>query len=629
MSGHIHSDDYPKETEGPEKRHRGEYLCHWKIRPPSGHKVVISILDIQTSGSKEDCDAGLVISGNSCQSDAPASSNICRREAGKRLIHCGNVDIKLRRSEIVFPLRFWLYFQMQPMEQTSAIQPSLACLANDENKKGSGSSAETDSHLSHIKKPTLTDILIILLSIISGISIVLFVILIVFCIRYRSLHVQHSEPLYDYQDISPGLQAHYEYISSLEPELDKNRPELVDGYFEVADALPVQERGATPTSPAYAEVEQVAQMRRLIFSDDTQSHTNSTDGTYSVVASGLEAPNSVQDISNSGKTKDRESKDPNSQNSSLTDIPSKSAGCRPKRTVLERLKGVPGIAFGERDKKVTPAGDVSPKLYNSRSSNGQSARSVLKGKTSGPSATRQKIGRLFGSREDVASRDIPDTASEAGSEPAYEMVEEFVPLSVTKLGTKTKPKLGVEKQLPALPSTNPPSDNKQKQPNRKSDMKQQEALKNSHVYANPTSPSISQKYHLEKKAGEGKERTNFSNNQKSKMVSNPAVGTRPSKPKNAKTDSTIPQTNGKHTITDRKPGSSSLVSASASPKNIISTAFKPDPKKEGGSNVLMSDSSGTKNNNYKPIALKDMPRSKGIVRNGIQRFEQSSSTSNE
>ena len=395
----------------------------------------------------------------------------------------------------------------------------------------------------------------------------------------------------------------------------------------------MQERGATPTSPAYAEVEQVAQMRRLIFSDEPEpSHTNSLDGTYSLVTPGLGASCNVQEILDSGnaiaKAKDGEPRDPNSQNSSLTDIPSKSAGWKPKRTVLERLKGVPGIAFGERDKKLASAGDISPKLYNSRNNNGQSARSVLKGKTSGPSAARQKIGRIFGSREDVASRDIPDTTSEAGSEPAYEMVEEFVPLSVAKHGSKTKSKPRVEQKLPALPSTSPPSDGKQKRPNQKSDTKQQETFSHSHVYANPASPSISQKYNLESKAGDRKERTNYLNNQKSKITSNPVIGAKSTKPKSAKPVSTIPPINGKHTITDRELSSSTIVSASDSPKNI-SVASKTDPKIKGGSVLLLSDTSGTKNNNYKPSAIKDIPRSKGIVKNGIQKFEQSSSAPNE
>ncbi|GFR76924.1 hypothetical protein ElyMa_002225600 [Elysia marginata] len=437
--------------------------------------------------------------------------------------------------------------------------------------------------------------------------------------------MQRSEPLYNYQDMSPGLQAHYEYISSLEPELDKNRPELVDGYFEVADALPVLERGATPTSPAYAEVEQV---RRLMFSDETES---SADGTYSLVTPGLVVSTTRQDRADSGNEgagkKDGDYKEISSQNSSLTDIPSKSTGVRPKRSVLERLKSVPGIGFGERDKKMASQGDVSPKLYNARNNNAPSARSVLKGKTSGPSTARQKIGRVFGSREDIVSRDVPDTTSEAGSEPAYETVEEFVPLSVSKQGNKAKLKPDGQNVMPRLPGSDPPPDGRQKQLNQKVSTKQQ-----NHLNHNPASASALLKGHMgmkaEKSAGERKDRSNFLSNQKGKIASSPVnARAKPVKPKSAKV-STIPSNSDRLTTADKEFSSSNKDSASASPKRL-SPGSKADSKKKNDSGLL-SDTSGTKNNNYKPTGLKDIPpSSKGIVKNGIQRFEQSSSTCNE
>ena len=388
----------------------------------------------------------------------------------------------------------------------------------------------------------------------------------------------------------------------------------------------MQERGATPTSPAYAEVEQVAQMRRLIFLDEPQSsHRDSIDGTYSLVA-----PDTGKD---GIKASDSESKEPGSQSSSVIDIPSNSAGGRPKRTVLDRLKGVPGIAFGDRDKKLTPQGDVSPKIYSTRNGNGQSARSLLKGKTNGPSTTRQKIGRLFGSREDVASKDIPDTTSEAGSEPAYEIVEEFVPLSVSKLNNKAKLKPGGEQALPALPNTGPPSDSKQKKTNQKASNKKQDIPSPNHVYANPASPSLSQKRHLdpkvEKSPGDKKDRANIFMNQKSKVASPLGIdGTKPAKPKSAKTSSVIPPNNGRHAALGKQQGPSTTLTASASPSKP-SLGAKADTKKKDGSSLSAPDTSGTKNNNYKPTVLKDIPRSKGIVKNGIQRFEQSSTASNE
>lgn len=605
--GHIQNKGYPNKIHETAED-GGEYLCHWKIRPPAGHQVIINILDIHTSGSNEDCDAGLVISGNSCKSQDLASSNLCSREAGKKLIHCGNVDIKLRKSKIVFPLRFWLYYQMHTNNSALAEESKLNCLLNDFTQEGSSSSKGADITSDPGKKPSLTDILIILLSIISGISIVLFIILIVFCIRLRSLQLQGSEPLYNYQDISPGLQAHYEYISSLEPELDKNRPELVDGYFEVADALPALERGATPTSPAYAEVEQVAQMRRLIFSDEPAStHTDSSDGTYSLVTPGLGVAKHDKCVTSTGDVsqKDVVYYEPSSQNSSLTDLPSNNSGAKPKRSVLDRLKGVPGLAFGERDKKQAFPGNVSPKLNNNQNSNSLSARSVLKGKN-GPSSARQKIGRLFGSREDVTSRDIPDTTSEAGSEPAYETVEEFVPVSVSGHGIKAKTSSDSQQEVPVKPCASPLAVGKQRWPNQKVNAKQHHSQ-----IVNSVLPSTIQKGQPEIKT----ERLPIDKRERGKVASSPKLA----KPKSAKAHSNIPSLNKSHVTSDKEQTLTNKSSSTAALPKSFTSKFSAEINKKIDSN----DKPGTKNNNYKPTGLKDLPRSKGIVKNGIQKFEQS------
>ncbi|KAI8793052.1 hypothetical protein BgiBS90_006041 [Biomphalaria glabrata] len=103
-----------------------------------------------------------------------------------------------------------------------------------------------------------TELLIIMLSIISGFSLVLLVILVLVCIRCHLLQTSHTE--YLYTETSSGLQEHNQYISSLENE--KPRPRLADGYYEVADAIPPSQRGTTPTSPAYAEVETIVNLRK-------------------------------------------------------------------------------------------------------------------------------------------------------------------------------------------------------------------------------------------------------------------------------------------------------------------------------------------------------------------------------
>ncbi|GFO36906.1 hypothetical protein PoB_006341100, partial [Plakobranchus ocellatus] len=179
--GHIQSVHYPKKMKRPGKSR--EYLCHWKIRPPDGHQVVINILDIVTRGSNENCDAGLVISGNSCEGkDRMCASRIlCGIEADRKLVRCGNVDIKLRKSNIVYPLRFWLFFQVYPIGKNPDGNSSLPCLVNDVNSQSIATNA-TSILPEHLKKANITDILIILLAVISSISIVLLVILIVFCL---------------------------------------------------------------------------------------------------------------------------------------------------------------------------------------------------------------------------------------------------------------------------------------------------------------------------------------------------------------------------------------------------------------------------------------------------------------
>ncbi|CAG5133459.1 unnamed protein product [Candidula unifasciata] len=266
-SGYIQSPGYPAVTT--------DYTpCKWQIETPNDNVIVLSLHDIAVSsstGTTDNCDGGLTVSGRSCDGESSVfvRRSLCGGDNLTSLVRCGKVDIELSPSLRVYPLRFWLSFHVHSKNQVSNFQASLLPC--------SGWIYDMDSESRHNPKdivnaesttiPVLTgaeintEVLIIMLSIISGISAVLLIILIVVCVRCRLLQASQTEGVFS--DPSPGLQAHYKYISSLEPE--KTRPQLADGYCEVADALPFTQRGETPTSPAYAEVEQFAHLRKTLW----------------------------------------------------------------------------------------------------------------------------------------------------------------------------------------------------------------------------------------------------------------------------------------------------------------------------------------------------------------------------
>ncbi|CAL1533659.1 unnamed protein product [Lymnaea stagnalis] len=266
QSGFLQSPGYPGRTHYNNSQH-----CIWRIEAPQGNVMVLSLHDIHTSGDRSKCDGGLKVS---CEEKGRwyAPFMLCgEAESPLNLMRCEKVDIELYPSAQVFPMRFWLSFHASPRDpyQPSNFQASLLPCSGwiysmETRMRERFSNTDmgtlgTTTGAVMTNQENNTEVLVVMLSVISGFSAVLLVILIVVCVRCRVLQSSSSSE-YTYSDPSAGLQAHNQYILSLESE--KPRPQLADGYYEVADAIPPSQRGGTPTSPAYAEVESFVNLRK-------------------------------------------------------------------------------------------------------------------------------------------------------------------------------------------------------------------------------------------------------------------------------------------------------------------------------------------------------------------------------
>ncbi|KAH9518557.1 hypothetical protein Btru_017133 [Bulinus truncatus] len=279
QNGFIQSPNYPRYP-------NNSTPCRWTLQAPTNSVMYLSLHDISIRGNGHLCEGGLKVVGNTCHDShrrVTQTLSLCTSDEGTLLndIRCGQVDIVLESSSH-FSLKFWMSFYARPRPQTSLpdnvpsplnsldLQASKLPCAGWIFYMDTGSVGHYPSAtLATTQVPDInnqgnnTELLIIMLSIISGFSVVLLVILIVVCIRCRLLQTNHTE--YLYAETSSGIQEHHQYISSLENE--KPRPHLADGYYEVADAIPPSQRGATPTSPAYAEVESIVSLRKGPWTD--------------------------------------------------------------------------------------------------------------------------------------------------------------------------------------------------------------------------------------------------------------------------------------------------------------------------------------------------------------------------
>ncbi|XP_012935506.1 uncharacterized protein LOC101851179 [Aplysia californica] len=381
-SGYIQSPGYPGVT--PSYR-----PCRWRIEPPNGSVVVLTLHDVATIGGREQCDGGLVVSGRACDGEGHAFAPrlLCGMDRLHSLMRCGQVDIELSPSKRVYPLRFWLSFHVHSKQEPHSLKASLLPCSGwlfsmgDGNKQKETSSRPKDTTVMPVTtttEDTNIHLLIVMLSVISGISAVLFIILIVVCVRCRLLRAPSSENVYS--EPSPALQAHYEYIASLEAENDdKPRPHLADGYFEVADALPISQRGEQPASPAYAEVEQFAPLRKGPWSSQRetgnvsksasiQSHEGSATLPRHIEVIDVRTPRKVKSTDKSKRHYANVTISNNGKPSSSTEYSNEIEIKRPRRGMLDRLKGDRNSKQSDKDRKTgsaSPQGSPKSRFKNS------------------------------------------------------------------------------------------------------------------------------------------------------------------------------------------------------------------------------------------------------------------------
>uniref|UniRef100_A0A0B7AQ46 CUB domain-containing protein n=2 Tax=Arion vulgaris TaxID=1028688 RepID=A0A0B7AQ46_9EUPU len=275
-TGYIQSPEYPAGTPGTGR-------CSWEIQAPSASAVVLLLHDIVIKNDKEKCKEALVVSGQLCTFHQPGQTTNVKYFCGNdntttSLTLCGNVNIVLKSNRSDYEKRFWLSFQVLTVRSTveTSYNPISRCsgpiIGMDQGRRHeepltTTTTTESVTMSGINSQDSNTEVLVIMLSMISGISAVLLVILIIVCIRWRLLQASHSE--HTCSDRSQSVQVHYDYTSS--SEMEKIRPQLADGYFQVADALPFVQRVEDSNSPAYVEVEQFAQLRKMLrpsYSDD-------------------------------------------------------------------------------------------------------------------------------------------------------------------------------------------------------------------------------------------------------------------------------------------------------------------------------------------------------------------------
>lgn len=117
----------------------------------------------------------------------------------------------------------------------------------------SASGVSSDGGTSEGQDSTMT-VLIVLVCVIGFIALVLGVILIIVCMRRRRPKIEH---VYAVPSTCQALS--HTYLGDDPPPEPVPRPRLVQAYSDVADARPPgQPPQVTPASPAYAEVEEIA-----------------------------------------------------------------------------------------------------------------------------------------------------------------------------------------------------------------------------------------------------------------------------------------------------------------------------------------------------------------------------------
>ncbi|CAG5134745.1 unnamed protein product [Candidula unifasciata] len=258
--GYIQSPGYPAGS-------FTDVSCSWTIAVPVDKVVIISLHDFVTTprNRQNNCEGTLVVTGASCQRGTEEETSLCGKVNLTSLAKCGNTEIRFTPSHRRNEVRYWLSFCVLHKDQISTFSKHAHCpfLSHDVNYgPGSKNLSGTNSQDSN------TEVLIIMLSIVGGIAAVLLIILIVICVRCRQIHITGAESVYS--DPSPSVQPHYEYVST--SDVEKARPHLADGYFQVADALPFVQRVEPATSPQYVEVEHVADIRKVMHLVTSEKH---------------------------------------------------------------------------------------------------------------------------------------------------------------------------------------------------------------------------------------------------------------------------------------------------------------------------------------------------------------------
>ncbi|XP_059147003.1 uncharacterized protein LOC131934871 [Physella acuta] len=229
--------------------------CRWRFKPRPDTGVILTKHEMAASDAIEGCGAGLMVSGTDCSTGQRTMDKLCVGDANvTSLTVCGAVDIVYFPHQARHRARFFLAFHVKSLSEISASKNEAKHTCSKYsimNSPVSTSTATATNSTSDVAESN-SEILIIMLSIISGIAAVLLVILVIVCVRCRLLQASVAAD-YVSSDPNPSIQRHQTFFSSLEPE--KPRPKLADSYSEVIDAIPYSQRGGTPTSPPYAEVE--------------------------------------------------------------------------------------------------------------------------------------------------------------------------------------------------------------------------------------------------------------------------------------------------------------------------------------------------------------------------------------
>ncbi|XP_041367782.1 uncharacterized protein LOC121382277 [Gigantopelta aegis] len=301
--GHIQSPSYPAAV--------ASRTCSWRISAPEDRFVHLSVHDVSSNPVTTSCDSGLNISFQDCSSGTWMSRMFCGNDLlDTELLGCGSIGIQLEGGRRFGRVRFWLTYDVTSSPE-AAVEPPLSKFAEKCYLGRAAQSSVLTARLSQL--PVLRQLdaplimtsstsdpggqyyttysgsveemeaessgldtkvtVIIIVSVIGGVLIVAIVLAIIIFKRPKVERIEHvyavptttqdskSAELTYYSPTNPSdLLPGNNYNKS--PYVERafatvtERPVLRDGYSDVADSI-TQKRLRSPTSPGYAEVEDV------------------------------------------------------------------------------------------------------------------------------------------------------------------------------------------------------------------------------------------------------------------------------------------------------------------------------------------------------------------------------------